>query len=80
MFGLEELKKKIEIEGDTILCPIIGCENQVKKITKGALKSSDAYLEKGESNREKFAQYLCKDHKIYKTRIGFFIADSSDIV
>jgi len=31
MFGLEELRKKIDIEGDTILCPIIGCENQVKK-------------------------------------------------
>ena len=51
MFGLEELKKKIEIQGDTIVCPVIGCETQVKKMTKGVLKSLDAYLEKGEDKR-----------------------------
>jgi len=37
MFGLEELKKKIEVKGDIIICPVIGCENQVKKMTKGVL-------------------------------------------
>jgi len=78
MFGLEELKKKIEIEEDTIICPIIGCENQVKKMTKGVLKSLDAYLEKGESNREKFDQYLCKEHKIYITPTTFIYEDLRD--
>ena len=78
MFGSEELKKKFEIEGDTILCPVIGCGNQVKKMTKGVLKSLDAYLEKGESNREKFDQYLCKEHKIYITPTTFIYEDLSD--
>ena len=78
MFGLEELKKKIEIEEDTIICPIIGCENQVKKMTKGVLKSLDAYLEKGESNREKFDKYLCKEHKIYITPTTFIYEDLRD--
>ncbi|GFP24687.1 hypothetical protein HKBW3S43_00111 [Candidatus Hakubella thermalkaliphila] len=78
MFGLEELKKKIEVEGDTIICPIIGCENQVKKMAKGVLKSLDAYLEKGESNREKFDQCLCKEHKIYITPTTFIYEDLRD--
>ncbi len=78
MFGLEELKKKIEIEEDTIICPIIRCENQVKKMTKEVLKSLDAYLEKGESNREKFDQYLCKEHKIYITPTTFIYEDLRD--
>lgn len=78
MLGLEKLKKKIEVEGDTIRCPVIGCENQVKKMTKGVLKSLDGYLEKGESNREKFDQYLCKEHKIYITPTTFIYEDLRD--
>jgi len=78
MFGLEELKKKIEVKGDTIICPVIGCENQVKKMTKGVLNSLDAYLEKGENNREKFNQYLCKKHKIYITPTTFIYEDLRD--
>lgn len=38
MFGLEELKKKIEVEVATIICPVIGCENEVKKMTKADLR------------------------------------------
>jgi hypothetical protein len=78
MFGLEELKKKIEVKGDTIICPVIGCENQVRKMTNGVLKSLDAYLEKGESNREKFDQCLCKEHKIYITPTTFIYEDLRD--
>jgi hypothetical protein len=78
MFGLEDLKKKIGVEGDTIICPIIECENQVKKMTKGVLESLDAYLEKGKSNREKFDLYLCKEHKIYITPTTFIYEDLRD--
>jgi len=78
MFGLQELKKEIQVEGDTIICPIIGCEKQVKKMTKRVLKSLEAYLEKGKSNRGKFDQYLCKEHKIYITPTTFIYEDLSD--
>lgn len=71
MFGLEELKKKIEVEGDKVVCPVIGCENRVEKMTRGVLRSLDAYLEKGESDREEFDQYLCKEHRIYITPTAF---------
>ena len=30
MFGLEELRRKIDVKGDMIICPVIGCENQVE--------------------------------------------------
>ena len=78
MFGWAELKKKIEVEGDTIICPIIGCENQVRKMTKSVPKSLDAYLGKGEDDREKFDQYLCKEHKIYITPTTFIYEDLRD--
>jgi hypothetical protein len=77
MFGLKELKRKIEVEGDTIVCPVIGCEKRVKKMTKGVLKSLDAYLEKGEKG-EGFEQYLCKEHKIYITPTTFIYEDFKD--
>jgi len=47
-------------------------------MTKGVLNSLDAYLEKGESNREKFDQYLCKKHKIYITPTTFIYEDLRD--
>ena len=75
MFGLEQLKKKIEVEGDKVVCPVIGCENRVEKMIKGVLKSLDASLEKGESDREKFDQYLCKEHRIYITPTAFIYKD-----
>ena len=78
MFGLKELKEKIKIEGDTIACPVIGCETRIKKMIKGVPKSLDAYLEKGKSNREKFVQYLCKEHKIYITPTTFIYKDLRD--
>jgi len=78
MFGLEELKKKVEVGEDTITCPVIGCENRVKKMIKGVSRSLDAYLEKGENNREKFDQYLCKEHKIYITPTTFIYRDLRD--
>jgi len=78
MFGWAELKKKIEVEGDTIICPIIGCKNQVRKMTKSVPKSLDAYLGKGEDDREKFDQYLCKEHKIYITPTTFIYEDLRD--
>jgi len=78
MFGIEELKKKIELEGDTIICPVIGCEARVKKMIKGVPKSLDAYLEKGENKRENFEQYFCKEHKIYITPTTFIHEDLRD--
>lgn len=78
MFGFDELKKKIEIQQDTIVCPIVGCGNRVKKMTKGILKSLDAYLEKGEGKREDFDPYLCKEHKIYITPTTFIYEDLKD--
>ena len=47
-------------------------------MTKGVLNSLDAYLEKGENNREKFNQYLCKKHKIYITPTTFIYEDLRD--
>ncbi len=78
MFGLQELKKKVEVEGDTIVCPVIGCEARVKKMVKGVPRSLDAYLEKRRNDRERFAQYLCKEHKIYITRTTFIYGDLRD--
>lgn len=78
MFGLEELKKKIEKEGDTIICPVIGCETRVKKMTKGVLRSLDAYLKKWEERRKDFEQYFCKEHKIYITPTTFIYEDFKD--
>lgn len=75
MFGLGELKKKIEVEGDTIVCPVIGCQNRVEKMIKGVLKSLDAYLEKGESDKGQFDQYLCREHRIYITPTAFIYKD-----
>ena len=78
MFGLKELKEKIKIEGDTIACPVIGCEPRVKKTIKGVPRSLDAYLKKGENKRENFEQYLCKEHKIYITPTTFIYKDLKD--
>lgn len=78
MFGLEELKEKIEVKGDMIICPVIGCENQVKKMKRRVLKSLDAYLEKREAGKEGFEQYLCKEHKIYITPTTFIYEDLKD--
>jgi len=78
MFGLEELKKKIEVKDDTIICPVIECETRVKKMTKGVLKSLDTYLEKGEYKGKNLDQYLCKEHKIYITLTTFIYEDLRD--
>lgn len=78
MFGLEELGKKIDVKGDMIICPVVGCEAQVKKMTKGVLKSLDAYLGKGKGREEDFEQYLCKEHKIYITPTTFIYEDLKD--
>ena len=72
MFGWAELKKK------SIVCPVIGCETQVRKMTKSVSKSLDAYLEKGEGRRKDFEQYLCKEHKIYITPTTFTYEDLRD--
>jgi len=78
MFGLEELGKKIDVKGDMIICPVVGCEAQVKKMTKGVLKSLDAYLGKGKGREEDFEQHLCKEHKIYITPTTFIYEDLKD--
>jgi len=78
MFGLEELKEKTEVRGDTVVCPVIGCETQVRKMTKGILKSLDAYLEKGRCKTGNFGHYLCKEHKIYITPTTFIYQDIKD--
>ncbi len=78
MFGLEELKEKIQARGNTVVCPVIGCETQVKKMIKGILKSLDAYLEKERCKTENFSDYLCKEHKIYITPTTFIYQDIKD--
>jgi len=78
MFGLEELKEKIEAKGDMIICPVIGCETQVKKMTGDVLKPLDAYLGKGKGREEGFEQHLCKEHKIYITPTTFIYEDLND--
>jgi len=40
MFGWEDLKDKIEIANDTIVCPVRGCSNRVRKIDKKFLISN----------------------------------------
>ncbi len=78
MFGLEELKEKTEIRGDTVICPVAACKTQVKKMTKGILKSLDAYLEKGKCKTGNFVHYLCREHKIYITPTTFIYQDIKD--
>jgi hypothetical protein len=78
MFGLEGLKEKMETKGDVIVCPVIGCEAQVNKMTRRVLRSLDGYLEKGEGRREDFEQYLCKEHEIYITPTTFIYDDLKD--
>jgi len=78
MFGLEELKKKIDVKGDMIICPVIGCETQVKKMKRGIPESSDGYLKKRGGRKEGFEQYLCKEHKIYITPTTFIYDDLRD--
>jgi len=78
VFGLGELKKKTEIRERTVVCPVIRCKTQVKKMTKGIPQSLDAYLEKGRRKRGKFDQYLCKEHKIYITPTTFIYKNLKD--
>ncbi len=78
MFGLAELKKRIEIRGNIAVCPVIECKTQVKKMTKGTPQSLDAYLQGREGRREYFEQYLCKKHKIYITPTTFIYENLRD--
>jgi len=47
VFGMEELKERIEVEGDTVICPVVGCRTRVGRMTRGPLKSLDGYLGTG---------------------------------
>lgn len=78
MFGLERLKKRNEVTGDTITCPVIGCEAQVRRMTRRVLRSLDAYLERGEGRRQDFEQHLCREHRIYITPTTFVYEDLKD--
>lgn len=51
MYNLKDLKDVIEVKEDKIVCPVLNCKNEVKRIRKGGnLKHSD---------------FLCLDHNIY---------------
>lgn len=51
MYNLNDLKEKIEVKETTIVCPILNCKKEVRRIRKGEnLNQSD---------------FLCFDHKIY---------------
>lgn len=78
MFGFQELKKRIEVEQDTVECPVIRCENRVKRMTKGVPRSLDAHLEQGKDAKGQFGQYLCARHNIYITPSTFIYNDLSD--
>jgi len=75
MFGLEDLKEKIEIENDTIVCPVRECSNRVRKIDKKLLKLIDSFLERKQPVGEKFPQYFCSDHRIFITPTTFIYED-----
>jgi len=66
MFGFDELKEKIEIQQDTIVCPVIGCENRFKKRSKR------------EDKKEYFDSYLCEKHKIKITPTTFIYENLRD--
>lgn len=78
MFGLRELKESIMVERDVVVCPVLGCENRVKKITRGVLRALDGYFEDGRERTEVFEPYLCKKHKIYITPSTFIYEDYKD--
>jgi len=78
VFGLAELKKKTEIRDGTVVCPVIWCKTQVKKMIKGIPQSLDAYLGKGRRKRGEFDQYFCKQHKIYITPTTFIYKNVKD--
>lgn len=78
MFGLKELKERIMIERDVVVCPVRGCENRVKKMTRDVVSALDGYLKDGQERTEVFEPYLCKDHKIYITPSTFIYEDFKD--
>ncbi|TKJ29648.1 MAG: hypothetical protein CEE40_07875 [Chloroflexi bacterium B3_Chlor] len=79
MFGMEELKERIEVEGDTVNCPVVGCGTLLTRMARGTPKSLDAYLERGAvKGGEQFDQFLCKEHGIYITPTTFIYRDLQD--
>jgi len=75
MFVWEDLKDKIEIENDTIVCPVRECSNRVRKIDKKFLRLIDSCLERKQPVREKFSQYFCPNHRIFITPTTFIYED-----
>lgn len=80
MFGLGELRKRIDKRDNTVGCPVIGCEAQVKRMTAADLRGLDAYLEKERRTGRDFDQFLCQKHKIYITPSTFIYKNLEDNV
>jgi len=77
MFGLKELKEKIEVTKTTVQCPVKNCKTKVKKITREFIKSLDSHLEKSGLEKE-FEPYLCGEHGIYITPSTFIYENLKD--
>ena len=85
MYGAEELKGRIELKGDAVVCPVVGCRTRVRKMTDETAvceetgKSLDAHLGMPTTrSREYFGQFLCREHGIYITPSTFIYRDLRD--
>jgi len=80
MFDIKRLKENVKPSDDKVECPVGGCGTKVKKMEKGDLKLLDSYLVKRKSDEEKqkFEDYLCKQHKIYVTPSTFIYENFGD--
>jgi len=81
MFGIKDLKRKIEITKTTIECPVEKCKTKVKRMRKEDLKKLDSYLvnpKKTYEEKQYFNNCLCKKHRIYITPSTFIYQDYGD--
>jgi len=77
MFFYGDLKEKIEVGTDTVVCPVKGCKQRVERMRKGAPNRLDAYLEKDGSIElsSDLAKYFCGEHGIFITPSTFIYKD-----
>lgn len=79
MFGIGELKEKIERKNGKILCPIINCKTEVNRMTGSHQRSLKSWLTTGTNWDINFKKdYFCYEHKIYISPTTFTYEDIKD--
>ncbi len=78
MFDFTVLKKLLEINKNTVMCPVLGCSRSVPLMKDDARRSLDSFLEGSGSDDTTFDRYFCSDHGIYITPTTFAYRDLTD--